>query len=412
LIKDFNIYLRIISLARKKEGKDMRRNLVPAILLLCLLALSVTALPTSATAKPKVVVHLKGALEPDAQLQAIISNMTWIDWVVELGDLTASDLANAKMLIMVKADAALEYTTNELTAVENWFNTGDKAIWVAGESDYPGDNARIATGNAVLEAIGSVLWFESCETVDPVTNAGADYRVYGISTNCDPEVSFLVAGVTNALFHGPGAIIGYYDGEYHKLEVERPSNVFIVMTSSETGTIAEYTEPISEAHTVGDTGMFPLLVVEVDYAKKNVIIASADAPFDHYTGMYMPEIYGIQRYVIDYPQQGATLFKNLLDYALYYAGPLMTQHNQIATLEDQVTSLGGQITSLQGEVTTLQGNIATLQGQITTCQETVANLEDQVTAAQGSVTMWQGVAVALLIVGLVIGVAVVYFMKK
>jgi hypothetical protein len=117
--------------------------------------------------------------------------------------------------------------------------------------------------------------------------------------------------------------------------------------------------------------------VEVDYTTKNVIIASADAPFDHYTGMYMPEIYGIERYVIDYPQQGATLFKNILDYALNYAGPMMTQHNQI---------------------TTLQGN--------------VADLEDQVTAAQSSVTMWQGVAIALLIVGLVIGVAVVYFMKK
>jgi hypothetical protein len=376
---------------RKKEGKDMIRKLVPVILLLCLLSLGVTALPTNAVAKPKVVVHLKGALEPDAQLQAIINNITWINWVVVMGDLTANDLANAKMLFMVKADAALEYTADELTAVENWFNTGEKAIWVAGESDYPGDNARITSGNAVLEALGSVLWFESCETVDPVTNAGADYRVYGISTNCDPEVDFLVTGVTNALFHGPGAIIGYYGGEYHKLEVERPSNVFIVMTSSETGTIAEYTEPIAEAHEVGETGMFPLLVVEVDYTTKNVVIASADAPFDHYTGMYMPELYGIQRYVIDYPQQGATLFKNILDYALYYAVPMMTQHNQVTTLEGQVTTLGGQITTLQGDI---------------------ADLEDQVTAAQGSVTMWQGVAIALLIVGLVIGVAVVYFMKK
>jgi hypothetical protein len=379
---------------------------------MCLLAIGATSLPTCATAKPKVVVHAKGALEPDRQLQAIMDNITWVDWVVEMDELTASDLADAKMLITVRVDAALNYTDNELAAIENWFNTGGKGIWVAGDSDYPGDNGRILSGNVLFESLGSVLRFESCETVDPVTNAGADYRVYGISDNCDPEVNFLVTGVTNALFHGPGLITGYYDEEYHKLEVERPLNVFIVMTSSETGTTGEFSEPIAQAHEVGETGEFPLLVVEVDYAKMNVVVASADGPFDHYTGMYMPELYGIQRYVIDYPQQGATLFKNIIDYVLYYVEPMMTQHNQITTLQEQATTLQGQITTLQGEITTLQGQITTLNGQVSTLQGEITDLEDQLTAAQGSVTMWQGVAVAMLIIGLVIGVAVVYFMKK
>jgi hypothetical protein len=362
----------------------LRKISFPTMLLVCLLALGATSLPTLANTKPKVVIHAKGALEPDIQLQAILDNITWVDWVVVMGELTAADIAGAQMLILVRVDSQLNFTDAELTAIENWFNTGGKAIWVSADSDYGDDRYRLYSGNVLLEQIGSVLRFEDCETVDPVTNAGADYRVFGLSENCDPEVEFLVAGVTRALFHGPGLVIGYYNGEYHKLEAERPSNVFIVMASSATGTVAELNDPPAEAHAIGDTGTFPMLVLEIDYANKNLVFASADALFDGYTSMYMPQLRNYERYGVEHPEQGAELFTNILKYVLYYANSMLTQHNQMETLE----------------------------GQITTLQEDVDDLEAQVTAIQGSVTMWQGVAVVLLVVGLAAGFAVAYFMKK
>ncbi|MBS7614184.1 hypothetical protein KEJ18_00345 [Candidatus Bathyarchaeota archaeon] len=376
----------------------MRRKIISTMFFVSLLTLAATSIPTCTAAKPKVVLHAKGALQADRQLQAIMNNITWVNWVLVMGELTASDLADAKMLISVRVDAALSYTASELEAIDQWFSTGGKAIWVAGDSDYPSDNGRVLSGNALFEYLGSVLRFESCETVDPETNAGADYRVYGVPDNCAPELSFLVQGVNYALFHGPGLIVGYYDGEYHKLEAERPSNVYLIMTSSPTGTTAEFTEPVAQVHEVGETGEFPLLVMEINYANKNIVIASADGPFDHYTGMYMPELYGIQRYSIDYPQQGAILFKNIVDFVLSFADTMITQYNQITTMQGQISTLQGQITSLQGQVSTLQGE--------------VDNLESQVTAAQGNVTMWQGIAIALLVVGLVVGVAVKSLMKK
>jgi len=371
----------------------LKKNLLSAMLLVCLMALSISTLPSRAASKPIIVVHAKGALEPGYSLEAIMNNITEVDWVLVTGELTATDLAGATMLILVQVDAQLNYTDTELAAITSWFSAGGKAIWVAGDSDFGTDRFRIPSSNSVLEAIGSVLRFEDCETVDPVSNAGFDYRVLGVSENCDPEVNFLVAGVTKALFHGPGLIIGYYGGAYHKLEEEKPDNVFIVMTSSESGTVAEFNEPAAELHEIGDVGTFPMMVIEVDYTKKNIIIATADAPFDHYMGMYMPELRGpkyYQRYMVDNPQQGARLFKNIISYVLYYAPKMLEQHNQIVSMQSQVN---------------------TLQGQVTTLQEQISDLETEVAGLQGTVSMWQGAAGALLVVGLVIGAVIVYFMK-
>jgi len=141
-------------------------------------------------------------------------------------------------------------------------------------------------------------------------------------------------------------------------------------------------------------------LIEVGYTKKNIIIATADAPFDHYMGMYMPELRGpkyYQRYMVDNPQQGARLFKNIISYVLYYAPKMLEQHNQIVSMQSQVNTLQGQVTTLQGQVTTLQGQIS--------------DLETEVAGLQGTVSMWQGAAGALLVVGLVIGAVIVYFMK-
>jgi len=370
----------------------LKKRIGPLILV-ALLMLGIAA-PSLVFAgpKPKIVAHAKGTLEIDVHLNMIMKNITEVDWVVVKGELKAADLAGASMLIMVKVDYSLEYTKAELDAIKAWYDTGGKGIWVAGDSDYlPDQQPRLPTANAVLEKIGSVLRFEDCEAVDPVSSAGADYRVLGISEKCDKEVSFLVAGVTKALFHGPGIVVGYSGGKYYKLEKEKPAGVYVVMATSDNGRCDDLNPPKPAVHTAGEKGSFPLMAVQFDYAKKNVIIASSDAPFDHYDGMYMPELRNYKRYAVDYPQQGARLFKNIVDFVLYYAGTMMDKHSQI-------TALQGQVTTLQGEKTTLSGRVATLE-------KDVADLK-------GSVGTWQGISAATFVVGLVIGVAVIYLMKR
>jgi len=290
-------------------------------------------------ARERVVVFLKGAFEPDAQLTAVMTNVSWATWSVIYDDLTVSDLVNASMLIMVQSDSSLDYTGAELNAVASWLTEGNKTIWVAGDSDYGSDAQRQETANALLEHIGSSLRVESASIEDPVSNGGAPYRVLAVSDYGDPEVDFLVSGVQRGLFHGPGAIIGYNDGTYHKLEESGLENVYVVMTTSESGIIIDQNEPPPEVHQVGDEAAFPVMAMEFDDAKDNVIIASGDAPFGQYMGLYKPELQRPDRYGPDAnPQQGGRLFENIVDYAIQYAALLgdLDDYPDVASLEPTV----------------------------------------------------------------------------
>ena len=129
-----------------------------SILLLTTLALSLCSFATPTwAANPRVVVHFKGALAPDTQLTHIMNNMSWVTWSVVLEDIGASDLTGADMLIMVREDATMVYSDDELTAVKAWFDTGGKTVWVAADSDYGTDGMRQASANSVLEHLGSSL---------------------------------------------------------------------------------------------------------------------------------------------------------------------------------------------------------------------------------------------------------------
>ena len=405
----------------------MRKNPIP-ILLIMSLALAMISAPglVYAESKPVVVAHLKGALEADVQLSAIVKNVTEVEWVVVLGELTPTDLSGAAMLIMVKADSGLEYTAAELTAVMSWFDEGGKTIWVTGDSDYGDDQLRQPAANEVLEKVGSVLRIEACQAEDPLANAGASYRVMGTSENCDPEVKALVAGVTRALFHSPGIITAYSGGRYYKLEEEKPEGVFKVMTTSETGLVSNNNPPDPEIHEVGDEGNFVVMALEADPKKQNVVIVTGDAPFDHYMGMYMPELRNYQRYAVDHPEQGAKLFENIIHGSVWYVEWILTLENQVSELGSEVseltstnTGLNSKVATLEDEVEGLEGNKATLEsdkatleGEVSTLEGKVATLEGQVSSLKSSIGSWQGIAAATFIVGLVIGVAVIYMMKR
>jgi hypothetical protein len=362
--------------------------------------------------KPTVVAHLKGALEADVQLKAIMENITDVNWDLVLGELSSADLAGADMLIMVKADSTLIYTERELSAIKDWLNEGGKAIWVAGDSDYGDDRLRQPTMNDVLEEIGSVLRIEECQVSDPISSAGADYRVLGLSEKCDSEVKYLVKGVTRALFHSPGDILAYVGGEYVDLAKTRPENVYRIMWSSSTSIITNNNEPDPQLNEVGEEGTFVLMAMEIDYAKKNIIIAAGEAPYDQYAGMYMPELRRYDRYTEEYPQQGETLFKNIVKWTLYYASTIIDQQNEIMTLESDVSSLTGEVSGLRADVSSLNGKVTGLEGEVSDLEGQVSGLEGQVAGLQGDVSTWQMYAAVALVLGLIIGAAVVYVMKR
>ena len=417
------------------KGKLKMKKKILSILLLTTLALSLCSVvaPTLA-ANPKVVVHLKGALEADTQLTYIMNNMSWVSWSVVYDAIVASDLTGADMLIMVQADSSLDYTDDELVAIKSWYDGGGKAVWIAADSDYGNDALRQASANAALEYLGSALRFEGSSAEDPVSNGGAPYRVLGVSDNVAPEFAHLVSGVERGLFHGPGIVIGYTGGAYVALETDAPDGVYVIMTTSEAGVVVDNSEPSPEVHEAGDEGNFPVMALEVDYDSGNIVIATGDAPFGQYMGLYKPEMLRDDRYGADAnPQQGGRLFENIIDYVTQYSGLLIDSVNMIeakeseisdresdvsglegdvSTLESQVSDLNSDVSDLEDDVSDLEGDVSGLNSQVTSLEGDVTGLEADLAAAQSSASSWQMYAIAALIIGALVGYFVGPMLKK
>ncbi len=371
------------------------KNKFIGLLLLSTLLMSMTSIAlVGAQTSGKIVVHLKGALEADDNLKAAMEDYSYVEWSVVTEDITAADLAGVDMLVMIQADPAVEYSSAELSAVTSWFAEGSKLLWVASDSDYPdGQELRPPDANAVLEAVGSALRGESAETQDPVVNFDAAYRVKGVSTYCSEDFKFLVAGVTYAQFHGCGVIIGYVNGNYYALEETEIDGVHIIMTSSDTGVISDESAPAPEAHSPGQEGAFAMMALE-EMANNNYVIATSDGPFNYYSDMYKPEIQNEGRYGLEAnPNQGATLFGNILDFAVR-------------------NGMGANISSLEDEVSGLEDDVAGLETEKASLEADVTSLEADVATAQSSASTMQLAAIAALVIGVVIGYFVGPMIKK
>jgi hypothetical protein len=393
---------------------NMKRKLIKIIVLTILTLSTLTVMQVSGThhEKPIVVAHLKGALEPDKQLEAMM-NLTWIDWRIVLDDITPEDLEGSKMLFLVILDSAQQYSNSELDAVSSWFDQGGKTIFVSGDSDFGNDYLRQAQYNAVFERIGSKLRIDDCQVEDAVSNGGAPYRVLGVSYNVDPQMEFLLNGVERALFHSPGPIVVNMDGEWTDLSVESIENVYILMTSSDTGVIVNQNEFSPSAMTVGSEGNFPLLVMEVDYESKNTIFASGDSPYDQYMGMYAPEIIRPDRYGANAnPQQGQYLVENILKYGTTFGPTILDQASMIMGKDTVIASLEADVSGLKDEVDNVESEKSVLGSEVAALEAEITGLEADVEAAQSSASTMQLAAIAALVIGIVVGVFVGPMIKK
>ncbi len=338
------------------------------------------------------------------------------------------------MLIMVQANSTLDFNDDELAAIKSWFEIGGKAVWVAADSDYGNDALRQASANSALEYLGSALRIEAASAEDPVSNGGAPDMVLGVSDNVDPEFAHLVSGVERGLFHGPGIIIGYVSGSYVALEDTDVPGVYVIMTTSDVGVVVDNSEPVPEVHEAGAEGSFPLMAMEVDYDSGNIVIATGDAPFGQYMGLYKPEMLRADRYGADAnPQQGGRLFENIVDYVTQYGGMLIDSVNVIEAKEGEIFSLEGEVSGLEGEVSTLEGQVSELEGDVSDLEADVSGLEGDISslivqiaglaedvdgieaalaAAQSSAGIWQMYAIATLVLGAVVGYFVGPMLKK
>lgn len=409
-------------------GYRSMKKKVFQILLLVSLALSVGTIGFAhAGVKPVVIAQIKGALEADVALEAITNNISYVDWVVLTGDLTADDLEDATMLISVLSDSAQSYSEAEVTAIQDWLDEGGKTIWLCADSDYGSDYLRINTQNALLEDIGSVLRAEHCAVEDPVSNGGAPYRVLSVTDNIAEEFEFLAVGVDRALTHSPGVLTAYSGGRYWALAEEQPEGVYVLLTTSEMGQLYDHNPPEPESVEAGDEGSFVTMAVEVDWAKGNMVILESEAPFGSYMPMYHPEMIRDDRYgAAANPQQGGQFFENLISYATVYSGPIYDLHDEVTSLTGDVNALNVEVSGLNSEVSTLEtqidsleddksvleSSINSLEADVASLESSVSGLEDDLSAARSSANTMQMYAIAALVIGLVVGVFVGPMIRK
>ncbi|NHI88450.1 MAG: hypothetical protein EAX87_02935 [Candidatus Thorarchaeota archaeon] len=258
----------------------------------------------------------------DAQLGANLTAMGYtVVWA--RGGINASILSGATGLVMGSCYGANNgYTAGEISAIGDWFNAGNKFLWVGYDSDYTSlpDAGQWIDNNMtlILEAVHSDVYGEPTAVEDPVNNGGSGYRVVANKTSTNPYVADIVSGVTEVLMHGPTCLYGASGSSMASpvaLETTTVTDVYPILYTGGNGTIndGDATDPI--VHTNGQQGSFVMMAMQInagDAGTGNLMVSGA-SPYGDYQPMYA----SYYNKVLD----GYNLVKQAIDFGMQAVQP-------------------------------------------------------------------------------------------
>ncbi|MCW4037997.1 MAG: hypothetical protein NWF13_04600 [Candidatus Bathyarchaeota archaeon] len=352
-----------------------KRNATLFLLGLLTLALATTAIASTgnATSKLKIVIDLSHGQGPadgnwtGNKLEALHAdfegNLSVVKGyeVVWATNLTESVLADAQFLFLGSVYGK-NLSDVEVQVIVNWFQQGEKTIWVGTDSDYGGARYIVDNTNRVLRAIGSKIRAEPTSVEDPFSNCAGAYRVRAnVSNTEDAEVAGIVAGANasnGVLFHGPTILYGFVDGVAVSLETTTVENVHWVMKTGPSGIVVDHDITIMPpvAHADGQEGSFVIMAVE-KYAGPNEdckIIVTGENPYGGYQPGFSSEYYG-------YPLDGPTLVMNAVDWGVMVESASDKTMNEISQLESTIATQASEISTLETTITGLESDLAGLQ---------------------------------------------------
>jgi len=272
-----------------------------------LITLASLANPVTAAINPTVLIDLSHSNTHGGDLDAFVSDLTvWgFEVVLARGGINSTILADVD--IFVQSMPMTNFTADETAALASWFAGGNKAVWLATDSDFttgPSVEGPIYQ-NALLEAMGSKLRFEPCSVESPDINVEAVYRVLVPIFNRAPGLAYsLTANVRMGFFHGPAILCGWNGTDHVALETVTLANVTWIAKTSGSSVLVE-TDPtyLAYAHTEGQKG--PFVIMAAEELGTNKIVASGEAIFTIYKLMYH---YPGER---NYPQDDKILVRNV-----------------------------------------------------------------------------------------------------
>ncbi|MBD3406738.1 MAG: hypothetical protein GF411_11540 [Candidatus Lokiarchaeota archaeon] len=234
----------------------------------------------------------------DAELQFWLEAKGYeVIWA--FGGINDTILASAEGLIIgsIYGD---EYTFSdaEVQAISDWFNPGNKFLWIGADSDFSGAYIN-ANMSKILTAVGSHVYPEQCSVEDPVSNCEAPYRPVATGYSDAEFVENITADVNATLFHGPTCLYGATGGAEGAGPVDLRTtsipNVYIVSQYSENAKIVNPDDVPPVAHTVDTTGDFVAMTVEVMAGshQAGIIAVSGASPYGDYQPMFNSEYYNV-----------------------------------------------------------------------------------------------------------------------
>ena len=349
----------------------INRRKAATVLTLAALFASILAIPNltaaatpAATSMGKIVFDYSHGQESsntdvvtaDANLEGNLTAMGY-EVVWARGGINATILSDAVGFVAGSIyGAGNEYLAAEVTAIADWFNAGNKFMWIGYDSDYTSapDAGQWNNDNMtmLLEAVGSHVYGEPTAVEDPVSNAGAGYRPVANTTTTNADLAALVDGVSAVLMHGPTLLFGDEDGSYDSspvaLETNSIDNVYPLLFYGANATIndGDIIDPI--VHTNGQQGSFVATTLET-YAGEDgsgALVVSGASPYGDYRPMFA-DFYNV-------PLDGYNLVLNCIKYGVLHATSAQGEgkivfdysHGQESTNSDVVSFDKGLRTSL------------------------------------------------------------------
>jgi hypothetical protein len=212
--------------------------------------------------------------------------------------------------VMMYAALNISLSSGEKSDLKQWFDGGNKTLWISGDSDYSGFFIQ-TEANAVLDYLGAHLRFDAGSIEDRESNTGASYRVIANETGDGLIASIVTEGVERVLFHGPTAILGYTDGLVD-LRNTSIDNVEIIMYTSAAATVIDGDSSNNEFDFYfksSENGSYPMLVIEK--IGNSYLIISGDTTFSDYKNSY-----GIVSFSDNSTTQGSILVDQLLNFCV------------------------------------------------------------------------------------------------
>jgi hypothetical protein len=199
------------------------------------------------------------------------------------------------------------------TIFDWWNSSGNKFIWVGGDSDYASGEWINQNMSMILETIGSPIRLDLCAVEDPVHNCGDGYRVQALITGTNANITAIVTGVTDGvLFHGPAPVYAHNASGDFPLHNNTFPDVYNVISTSVNGVIVENSPTVvALAHNDSDVGSWVMSAAQVNagFWNNSKILVSGASPYGDYQPMNTDEYY-------DVPLHGSRFVKQAILWGL------------------------------------------------------------------------------------------------